>query len=368
MSWWLNLVRHIGPGGFSGTTFGDWIRILRENRFDVDAPYWPRAAVITLGSLMNSVLRRAEEARYGAQIEATTVPPPLFVLGIWRNGTTYLLNLLSQDDRFAFPTMYEAVYPHTFLTTERSSAPVMQRFVPGTRPMDNMKYGVQEPQEDEFALAASGLSYAVGLWAFPRNADRYRQFLSLYGATSAEQERWLAAWDRFLRKLTLKNGRRLVLKSPPHTCRIKRLLTRFPDAQFIHIHRHPYAVYRSTLHAWQEVMPWWRLQRRDCDPERVIRDYRDVYDAFFDERHLIPKENFCEVAFEDLESDPLRELSRIYDSLRLPDFGCVESRLRGYVQALAGYSRNVLPELPPETRARLAREWSRSFCEWGYPT
>src|SRR5215469_5512125 len=40
-----------------GVTFGDWCRVLRENRFAVDPPSWPRAAVLTAGSLLNSYYR-----------------------------------------------------------------------------------------------------------------------------------------------------------------------------------------------------------------------------------------------------------------------------------------------------------------------
>jgi len=51
-----------GPGLFAGITTGDWMDLLRENRFAVDPPYWWRAAVITLGSLGNSLARSREEA------------------------------------------------------------------------------------------------------------------------------------------------------------------------------------------------------------------------------------------------------------------------------------------------------------------
>ena len=52
--------------------------------------------------------------------------------------------------------------------------------------------------------------------------------------------------------LTFANrGRRLVLKSPPHTAAYPTLLKLFPDARFVHVVRDPYAVYPSTLHLWR---------------------------------------------------------------------------------------------------------------------
>lgn len=41
---------------------------------------------------------------------------------------------------------------------------------------------------------------------------------------------------------------RMLIKSPVHTSRVKLLLTLFPEAQFIYIHRHPYQVFQSATH------------------------------------------------------------------------------------------------------------------------
>jgi hypothetical protein len=366
MSWLLSLVKHCGPGGFSGTSLGDWLEILCRNRFAVDIPYWPRAAGITCNSVMNSVFRRLEHLRYGRKLARISVPAPLFVLGVWRSGTTHLHNLLAKDDRFAYPTTFDVFYPHTFLCTDWPNRLVMQWLVPSTRPMDNVLYGIHEPQEDEFALAASGLSYMNGLWAFPRHREQYRRFLFLNDTDVREQAAWKAALMQFLRKLTFKYRRTLILKSPPHTSRIKLLLDLFPDAQFVHIHRHPYAVFASTCHTWQMVPPWWRLQRNEIDVDQVIRDYADMYAAYFEQRPLISAQNFCEVAFDDLERDPVGEVLRIYERLRLPDFDYVKPTLQNYIESIAGYSKNRFPDLSTKTRDTLAREWKKCFDEWGY--
>lgn len=367
MSWQVAFIKHVGPGGLSGMLFGDWLKVLHANRYSVDARYWPRAALTTYNCLVNSLVRRWEDFRYGTEVERTPVPPPLFVLGIWRSGTTHLHNLLAQDDRFAFPNTYQVLFPHTFLSTERTNTRVMQWFVPATRPMDNVKQSLAEAQEDEFALAVCGLSFALSMTIFPRGEDNHRQFLTLQNATPRELALWKSVWMRFLRKMTFKYHRPLILKSPAHTSRIKVLLELFPDAKFVHIHRDPYAVFPSTIHTWRKVMPWWCLQKCEFDEERVFRDYVEVFDAFFAQRDLIPPQNFCEVAYSDLERDPVGQIERIYQSLKLPDFGYLEPALRDYVQSISGYSRNTFSDLPEETRQRVAREWSRCFDEWGYP-
>jgi hypothetical protein len=230
--------------------------------------------------------------------------------------------------------------------------------------------GVGEPQEDEVALCSlTGRSLLLSL-AWPRHADHYDRYLTLRRVSEEERAEWKSALTWFLRKLAFKYGRPLVLKSPGHTCRIRLLLELFPEARFVHIHRNPYDVFQSAHHTVLKLWPWWALQHFDGRglADRILRQYREVYDVFFEERGLIPKRCFHEVCFEDLERDPLGQLRRVYEALALPDFEPAKPALRCYLDGLAGYTKNSFPELPPDLRARIAREWRRCFEEWRYET
>jgi omega-hydroxy-beta-dihydromenaquinone-9 sulfotransferase len=116
------------------------------------------------------------------------------------------------------------------------------------------------------------------------------------------------------------------------------------------------------------VTPVWALQRPDYSDldDRTIRQYREVYDAFFEERDLIPKGRFHEVCFESLEADPIGQMRGVYEALALPDFHVVEPVLQRYVESLGGYRKNQFPELSVELKTRIAREWRRCFDAWGY--
>ncbi len=100
---------------------------------------------------------------------------------------------------------------------------------------------------------------------------------------------------------------------------------------------------------------------------RTLRQYREMYEVFFEERELIPEGHFHEVCFEELDQDPIGEVRRLYEALDLPDFAQVESRLREYVNSNAGYKKNEFPELATDLRERIADEWRRCFDEWGIP-
>jgi hypothetical protein len=367
-SWRERLSTLFGPGILPGISFGDWFKLLRDNRFRIHPYYLPRAASISCGAIINSSVRWYEDWRHAKEVEATEIRPPLFVLGHWRSGTTLLHDLLTLDNRFGFPNLYQAMRPHTFLSTERFGARLLRLLTTKQRPQDNMRIDPASAWEDEFVMCACGFRTPYLTWVFPCRANHYDQFLTFGDLPPKEMEQWRATLQWFLKKLTLKYDKPLILKSPTHTSRIKILLETFPHAKFVHIHRNPFAVFRSSIHMYSKVLPTCRLQRTDQLDwvQRVLRQYEEMYDAFFAQRDLIPVRHFHEVCFEDLEKDPLGQMKLLYESLELPDFGSVEPGLCRYMESLASYRKNVFSELKPEIRQRVASQWQRSFDEWGY--
>jgi hypothetical protein len=369
LSWRERFLIACGPGVLAGITFGDWLRLLRENRFSIDLAYFPRAVSSTFAAVTNSVFRWYEDHHYGPKWKDVAVPRPLFVLGHWRSGTTHLHYLLGLDDRFACPNFYQVIYPHTFLSTEGWYSGLTAFLLPDRRAYDNMHLDLTVPCEDEFVMCVCGFLTPYLTGVFPRRAADYDRFLTFRNAPPQAIEEWKSSLQMFLKKLTLKHGKPLILKSPPHTCRIKLLLEMFPDAKFVHIHRNPYAVFQSMVHTYATGLPFGRLQHTNKVDwsERLIRQYTELHAAFFEERSLIPADRFHELAFEELEKEPVSEIRRLYEALGLPAFAEVEPSLRKYLDSLSDYRKNEFPELESDVRRRIAGEWRRCFEEWGYP-
>jgi omega-hydroxy-beta-dihydromenaquinone-9 sulfotransferase len=368
MPWQDTFNAVFGTGLFGGSTLGDWLRFLRDNRFAVHPRFWPRFLAITSCSTANSISRRIDEWKCGS-FHNEVVSSPLFVLGHWRSGTTHLHNLLSRDERFAFPNFYQVICPQTFLTSERVGSKLAAIITPKTRfGLDNVALGTDVPYEDEFAIAAmSSLSPYVAM-AFPRRQKHYDRFLTLRDASPAEVQQWKNSLVAFLQKLTWKYQRPLILKSPTHTCRIRLLLELFPDARFVHIRRHPFDVFRSMKKMLAGALRFWQMQKADCVDweQRTIDQYREMYEAYFEERSLIPEGRLHELSFEDLDADPMGQVRAIYQSLQLPDFEVFEPALQRYVDSLSDYQKNPAVALPLEIRCRLLDEWKLCFDAWGY--
>jgi omega-hydroxy-beta-dihydromenaquinone-9 sulfotransferase len=363
--------RRFGSNNFSGCTFSGWLRVARDNHFSFDWPFWPRALITTLSSIPNSFLTFAEKRLYGRAIENTKVELPLFILGAWRSGTTHLHNLLAKDDRFSFPNQYQVLYPNTFLLTERGSARLISKVLPKRRPQDEVKFGVGEPQEEDFAMCSMTGQASLLTMAFPRNVAFYERFMTMADLTPRELALWKSNYKYFLQKVTFKCRRPLVLKSPANTARIKLLLELFPDARFVNIHRNPYDVFRSTVHTWKTAGPWWQLQRTNYEDEepvhtQLLRQTKILYDGYFGQRALIPPGRLHEIAFADLERDPVGQLRNTYEALRLPNFNYVEPAVTAYVNSLTGYKKNKFTDLPADLRRRVHKELRQCFQEWGY--
>lgn len=355
----------------AGVALGDWLAILRENRFQVSPAYWPRAAFTTLMAPINSLEARRERRRHGAHLERVEVARPVFVLGHYRSGTTHLHNLLCVDERFTYTNNLRATYPRSFLTTEATKRRLGAVLTVQRRPQDDVRLDLEVPGEDELALCADCRLSTHMVWHFPRRAEAYERFLTLREASDQEREAWKASLVRFCRKLTLlSGGRTIVLKSPCHTAKVPLILEAFPDARFVHIHRDPYTIYASTLKMERTVPPLFAYQRRDPDsiPELVLRRYRQMYDAYLSDRERVPQGQLHELAFAQLEEDPVRALSAVYRALDLPTFETVRPALEAYVDAVRSYRKNRYPQPAPELRARIAERWAPCFQAWGYPT
>ena len=171
---------------------------------------------------------------------------------------------------------------------------------------DNMRFGFEQPCEDEMALCIASFRSRDVQMVFPRRADHYDRYLTLRGVPEDEVAEWKDALLWFTKKLTWKCRKPLVLKSPHHTGRIRRLLEVFPDARFVHIHRNPDVVFQSARHTLLKMMDFFTLQHHPQDvEERTIRLYLEMFDAFIEEKRLIREDRIHFVRFEDLERDPI---------------------------------------------------------------
>lgn len=354
-------------------SFRSWLRLLRRSA-SIDRAYVPRVLAVSLSTLLTSPLRLYESARYGRSVRRTAIhPAPVFILGHWRTGTTHLHNLLCQDEQFGYISTFQAIAPGFCLMGEKCLKPLLarkaQRDHP-TREIDNIPLSLDAPQEEAFALANLSPYAWLHLYALPRQAPEiFDKYALLNHLSPAERAEWTDSYLALLRKATLRSqGKRLILKDPANTGRIRALLDLFPQAKFIHICRDPYRVLPSMAGVYKVVLPKAQLQAIPTEQIEtlVLRFYEQLMRKYVTEKPLIPAGNLVEVKYEELEAAPLDELRRIYERLGLPGFATAEPAFRRYLDSVRGFQKNSY-RVDDSVIEQVNRHWQFALEMWGYP-
>jgi hypothetical protein len=278
-----------------------------------------------------------------------------------------LHELLVSDPRHTYPDTFSCFAPNHFLLTAPYIKWWLKYLMPSQRPMDNMGVSWDHPQEDEWALCNMGIPSPYLSLVFPHRPRQYDEYLDLRTVPPAALARWKRALVWFIKCLTVQHPKRIVLKSPPHTCRIKVLLELFPDARFVHIVRDPYVIFPSTVRTWVQMSGFHGLQRRREQgwEEYVFNTFNRMYEVFEEDRKLVDPSRFCEVRYEELVRDPVGQMERVYRQLDLGDFEVVRPSIQQYADRTKDYKVNRY-ELDPALRDEITRRWSAFIQRYDY--
>jgi len=348
--WW-------SPRFWHGMPLGVWLPLVAEHGGRASLRKWGLMATVTTMAAFNSACEPFSEARFRRRLRAATAtPPPLFIIGHWRSGTTLLHELAMLDDRFCCPNTYQCIAPGHFLLTEDVLASALGWIMPAKRPMDDVAAGFDRPQEDEFALMNLGAPSPYRRMAFPMTSPAVPEALDLEKLPAADRERWRRALRRFLARLAVRDPRRPVLKSPPHTARVGVLAEMFPEARFLHVVRDPFVVFPSTLRLWRSLHEVQALQVDDGATLEayVFAAFEEMYAAFDRDRARLAPGRLHEVRYEDLVADPVGRLATAYEQLDLGGFDHVRPALEAHARSMKRYRTNTYRHDP-----RLVREIER---------
>jgi hypothetical protein len=353
-----------------GMDFFTWMKLLVANRFAFAPIRLSMVITVTIASLLNSFGSVFQWLMFHHAIARTKLKePPLFVLGHWRSGTTLLHEHLMLDPRHTCPTTYQCLAPHHFLWTQKILPPFVRFLLPAKRPMDDMPAGLDRPQEDEFALVNLGVPSPYLAWAFPNHGPVADEYLDLRTLPTAEREWWKSKWLDFVRRVALRNNRRIVLKSPTHTARVKTILEVFPDAKFIHIVRDPLKLFPSTVRLWKSLslVQGFQIPHDDAGwiEGHVLDQFVRMYECFEQDRELVPPGHLIDVRYEDLVKDQVGQMRSVYKQLDLGDFTAIEQALLHRTQETRDYRPNKYT-LPPEVADRVRGRWAPYFQRYGY--
>lgn len=334
-----------------------------------------------------STMSGLQKRKYRKKLENEPLKyDPVFILGHWRSGTTFVHNIFAQDPRFGFTTTYQTVFPHYMMAMQWLFKPVMKWLMPDHRPTDNMELAPDLPQEEEFALQNMCPFTYYNFWMFPERMQEYcDRFLTMKDAKAEEIDEFK---DKFMRlvKVSLWNTAKLYRKSkkesernlkyedlqylsknPPHTGKVKILTEMFPNAKFIYLVRNPYTVFESSRSFFTNTIAPLQLNTIPLEQmeENILRNYVELYDAYQEQKKYIPEGNLFEVKFEEFEKDAFGITERIYKELNIPGWEQAKPAIQAYVDKKKGYKKNKY-EYKPRTVTLVNNNWMKVLKDWDY--
>jgi hypothetical protein len=341
------------------------LALLFRTRPKVPVALWPRLIMLLCFSALSTVLSLPERLAIALWLRFRPRHPehheaPVFVLGYFRSGTTWLQTLLAHDPNLRTPIWLEALSPHTFVVTWFVLRLLLAPFLMLVRIRAVSPLGATLPAEDDFALCNwARTSVIAGRAIFPAQQHFYNRFHDLERLTPEERARWEDHERAFVGKLLLTaKGRRPLLKSPSHTARVRYLLRLFPGAKFVHISRPPRVVFQSNIALFKGLQDTFRLERPidpDAQEEMIVEEYLATTDRYVADRALIPPGDLAELRLQDLVADPVGEIARIYGELGLTFSDPFRQRLVAHLDAPKQRKPLKHAPLTPAQEVRAAR-------------
>ena len=333
--------RHARLENFGGDDFLTPFRLL-INDINVSANLTDFGRFAWKGMLHTLLCNRLfVEARYDGDqgLEGHSVAAPVFILGFPRTGSTFLHRLLACDPAARYLSLAESMRvqhdprrratPHWL---ERANASwgltLLNYLAPG---FDTIH---AEPVDGP-AECGGLLLHSFQTVAFlpSLNVPRYAAWLDQCDFSAA------ARYHR--RQLGILDHRRpaghWLLKSPAHLPMIDALLTVYPGAKFIFLHRDPVRVVSSfsSLVALTQGIYSDTVSGRSVGAE-TSRILHGLLSRALQARENWPSSHFIDVQYADLVRDPMGTVARIYDALGLSTSGSMKAAVAQLVAGAAG--------------------------------
>lgn len=333
-------------------------------------PMKAEAAMIALAALGRAPFTIGERLVMEGRLKAAEdLPPPVFILGHWRSGTTHLYNIMCKSGAWGYVPPVATGLPWDMFGLGAWFRPLLERALPEHRYIDNIPVTPDSPQEDEIAVAnMSGLSFYHGIY-FPKAFDDFvKRGLFFEGCTESEVAAWRTRFTYLLRKLDRYfDGRTLLIKNPVYTGRLAMLRATFPNAKFVHIHRNPYDVFLSMRNFWRKLFEEFALQDYgavDID-ETILSVYDRMMTALESDAAGLAPPSYVELRYDELDRDGLGSVRRIYDALALPGFDAARPAFEAYLASVKSFEKNRF-DYADEAALKVEGRLGRYLEKWGY--
>ena len=264
-------------------------------------------------TLVDIITRRMNTvSKFQCLSKNAEIVKPIIVIGLPRTGTTFMHTLLSMDPECMFVKHWQVVNWKSSEATYKKHPTLKHAHYVGKHGpeecMQILKLGLVDPT---FFGAIGGLRHYVEWCLTQDTTDSY---------------------DFYYKTLLLLQGTRdkshWVLKSPSHLMYLDELLTKFPNARIVYMHR-PYTQVRDSA---------FKLMRAIRDVHLVNpNEVRTQYDTIeilqlmqtrAENSNIVNSDNIMNVDYFRLISEPMDTVRKIYSHFDIPLSSSFKQRLK----------------------------------------
>lgn len=241
---------------------------------------------------------------------------PVFIMGLWRSGTTFMHELLGACPGLIWPATWQCMNPSTY---NMQSPPRVSTSV--IRPMDDFTVNTFSPQEDEFAILALGVPSVYRGFIDPGRLGEVSKWLDP-GFWCGRSDGWLEVWREFLDGVSAGKEGRLLLKSPNHIFRIRALVEELPDASYVWLVRDPAETFFSNRKMWVAMFKryaLWDWQESELD-EFIAKSFKYAAESLEFATTFLGRDQLVVVDFDRFKRAPIETVKEICSRLKLGDW------------------------------------------------
>lgn len=271
--------------------------------------------------LLVNRLRYVRDLKAHPEIQQERIVKPIVVIGLPRTGTSKLQRVLScdpdaqrldlwkQQNAAPFPGELPGK-PLARIEAARAVEQMLSTMFPGFQ----ARHPLEAEEPDEELHLMEGSFDCMLSWVFTR-LPSFRQHVD--ASDPRAMYRWLYAMLQYLQwQDGGGRGRPWMMKSPTHIGVLDHFLEIFPDAVLVHTHRDPRAVIPSFASLITEARKVGSDQVDPVEVGREILDYwTDQMNRYLVLRDRLPKDRVIDVQFDEVRSDIVGVIRRIYASI-----------------------------------------------------
>lgn len=315
------------------------------------------------------------------------IEKPLFILGNFRSGSTFLHRLLSREaetftslrtwDIFITPSITQRKLSGAFADLDRRLGSPLKRFLVNLDKRSLGKIRIHrislfEPEEDEnILLHAWSTFFSVVMFPFFDEMPPYPFFDDALPAE--ERRRIMGFYHALIQRHVYADGgkRHFLSKNPAFSAKIETLLEFFPDARILYLVRNPLDMLPSTI-SWLSY-----ATSVFCTPlQKYVFIEETLAFTQYWYRHPLryidthPSQNFKILSYDDLIERPREMISEFYLQFGYPEHPALERIVAQAVAETRTYrsDHEYSYEAMGLTRAQIVAAYQDIFDRFGFDT